>query len=162
VEVNPVSSIALVKSVDKTVVAGANAEVMYSFTVTNTGQATLSALAIDEVEFTGTGVLGDIDCPVLTLAPDASTACTATYRTTAGDVAAGSIENTALAVATAPGGASVESAPSSATVTVNALAAALASTGSSIRTAMVVWAIGLLVGGAAFGGMWFVRRRSVA
>jgi hypothetical protein len=162
VEVNPVSSISLVKSASTKVVAGPNADITYTFTVTNTGQATLSDLAIDDVEFTGTGVLSDIECPVVVLAPNASTACTAQYRTTAADVTAGSVDNTALALATAPGGAIVESAPSSATVTVNALAAALASTGSSLQAAGLIWAGMLLVGGTAFGVARLVRRRSVA
>ena len=162
VEVNPVSSIALLKSVSTTIVAGPNAELTYTFTVTNTGQATLSDLAIDEVEFTGTGALSEIECAAVVLAPDASTACTAQYRTTAEDVTAGSIDNTAVAAATAPGGAIIESDPSSATVTVNALAAALASTGSALRSALVMWAIMLLLGGAVFGAAWLVRRRSVA
>jgi hypothetical protein len=158
VDVNPVSSIALLKSIDRTVVAGAGADVTYTFRVTNTGQATLSALAIDEVAFSGTGVLGDIECDAVVLAPDAITDCTAGYRTTASDVTAGSVTNTAVALAEAPGGAPVESLPSSATLTVNVMAAVLASTGAVAGSMLLVWAGALLAGGAALAVVHLVRR----
>ncbi|MEP6479120.1 MAG: hypothetical protein ABJB03_06995 [Rhodoglobus sp.] len=162
VTVNPVSSIALEKTVDASVVAGAGVAVTYTFRVTNTGQATVHALTITELDFTGSGVLGAIDCPTVALAPDAIADCTAQYRTTAADVTAGLVENTAVAVATAPGGQPVQSDPSNATVTVNALAAALASTGATIRFGLVAWAIGLLGLGLALGATRLARRRSAA
>ena len=64
--------------------------------------------------------------------------------------------------AEAPGGAPVESLPSSATLTVNAIVAALASTGAVAGSMLLVWAGLLLVGGAAFAVMHFVRRGRTA
>jgi LPXTG-motif cell wall-anchored protein len=104
-------------------------------------------------------VLGDIECDALVLAPDATTDCTAGYTTSAADVTAGSVTNTAVALAESPGGAPIESVPSSATLTVNVLAAVLASTGAVAGSMLVVWAGALLVGGAALA-IWRLSQRS--
>jgi len=94
--------------------------VSYSFLVTNTGNVTLNNVTVGETAFSGTGTVSAISCPVTTLAPGASTTCTATYQVTQADMDAGSITNTAVAHGTAPGSTTpVDSAPSSATVTAN-------------------------------------------
>lgn len=87
----------------------------YSFAVTNTGNVTLTGLAIDD-PLPG---LSASTCPATTLAPSASMTCAATYTATQADVDAGAIDNTATATATGPGSTLLVSEPS--TVQVAAL-----------------------------------------
>jgi uncharacterized repeat protein (TIGR01451 family) len=147
VTVTPSASISLVKSVDRSIVAGADQQVIYSFLVTNTGQSTLAGIAITDDLFTGTGTLPAAICPTTTLAPGASTTCTSSYRTTAGDVSARAVDNTATASAVSPAAAGVTSAPSSARITVDALAAVLAATGAAFAPLLMVFGLGFLVAG---------------
>ena len=70
----------------------------YSFVVTNTGTVTVSTVAVTDPK------VGTVSCPVTTLAPGASTTCTATYTLTQADVDAGTVDNTATATATSPPG----------------------------------------------------------
>ena len=77
--------------------------VTYTFHVTNTGNVTVSAVAIDETAFSGTGTPPVATCPPGPLAPGATASdCTATYTVTQADIDAGSIANTATATATPP------------------------------------------------------------
>ncbi|MCI0155682.1 DUF11 domain-containing protein [Leifsonia shinshuensis] len=86
----------------------------YSFLVTNTGTVALSGVGITETTFTGSGSMSAPVCPAGDLAPGAQTTCTASYVVTAADVAAGIIDNTAVAHGTAPGApAPTQSGPSS-------------------------------------------------
>ncbi|MBO1738489.1 DUF11 domain-containing protein [Leifsonia sp. TF02-11] len=86
----------------------------YSFLVTNTGTVALSGIGITETTFTGSGSMTAPVCPPGDLAPGAQTTCTASYVVTAADVAAGTIDNTAIAHGTAPGApAPTQSGPSS-------------------------------------------------
>ena len=62
--------------------------------VTNTGNVTLTAVGVTD-PLPG---LSAVTCPVATLAPAASTTCTATYTVTQADLDAGSIVNTATAI----------------------------------------------------------------
>ncbi|MEU9760665.1 DUF11 domain-containing protein [Streptomyces sp. NPDC047987] len=84
----------------------AGEKVSYEFLVTNTGNVTLKDVKVKEGEFTGTGKLSDVACPADagSLAPGASVTCKASYEVTQADVDAGSIENTATATGTPPGG----------------------------------------------------------
>jgi hypothetical protein len=91
------AGIELVKKADPTVVHAAGDTVSYGFTVTNPGTVSLHDVAVTEKEFSGSGTLSAINCPGTTLAPHASLVCTATYRVTKQDVAAGVITNTAVA-----------------------------------------------------------------
>src|SRR5262249_36331009 len=86
-------------------------EVAWTFLVTNTGHLTLRVAVHDPRA-------GSISCPATTLAPGASTTCTADKRhvLTQADFDAGSVSNTAPATGTVPGGNSVTSPPSTATV----------------------------------------------
>ncbi|MFN8195561.1 MAG: GEVED domain-containing protein [Nocardioidaceae bacterium] len=73
----------------------------YTFLVTNTGNVTLTAVSVDDP------LVGPVDCPVATLAPGASTTCTATYTLTQADVDDGTVDNSATATGTSPSGADV-------------------------------------------------------
>ncbi len=112
-------ALTVVKSATPATVITAGTTVTYSFDVTNTGNVTVHGIAIDETAFSGTGTLSPITCPVTTLAPGESTACTATYAVTQADMDAGRVTNTAHATGTGPDGTAVTSSPSSATVTVS-------------------------------------------
>ena len=67
--------------------------VTYSFVVTNTGNVTLTDVAVDEGTFTGTGALSAVTCPggAPSLTPGDQVTCTATYVVTAADVDAASL-----------------------------------------------------------------------
>jgi uncharacterized repeat protein (TIGR01451 family) len=88
--------------------------ISYSFLVTNNGNATLTNVQVND---TGLPGLSAIICPSTTLAPGASETCTATYVTTAADVRAGQVTNTATAQGDPPGSTTpVISQPSTVTV----------------------------------------------
>ncbi len=92
-------SIELVKTgaLDGDAVAGDT--VTYSFTVTNTGNVTLTDVAVSD-PLTG----GDVTLDVTTLAPGDVATGTATYTLTQADVDAGSVVNVASTVGTPPTG----------------------------------------------------------
>ncbi len=83
--------------------------IAWSFLVKNTGTTTLTNVAVSDP------VAGAVTCPVTTLAPGASTTCTATaaHSVTQADVDAGVVNNTATAAGKNPAGATVPSNPSS-------------------------------------------------
>jgi uncharacterized repeat protein (TIGR01451 family) len=108
-------AITLVKSASITGFSSAGTPVTYSYKVTNpatsAGQNLTSVTVTDPMP----GLSSPISCPVTTLAPGASTTCTATYTTTQGDVDRGSINNTGTATGTPPTGPNV-TATSSVTI----------------------------------------------
>ncbi|MFC7545453.1 LPXTG cell wall anchor domain-containing protein [Plantactinospora sp. GCM10030261] len=123
-------AISLTKSVSPTVVAHPGDTLTYRYVVTNTGNTTLSAVTVNETQFSGTGTPSAITCgnpPVpngsVSLDPGASTTCTATYSVTRQDIEAGRITNTAIGVGTPPQQQPVSSGPSSTIVTVTRSAA---------------------------------------
>ncbi|MGW4111205.1 DUF7507 domain-containing protein [Actinosynnema sp. NPDC004786] len=78
--------------------------ITYAFTVTNTGNVTLTGVAVDDPR------VGPVTCPSTTLAPGASTTCTAPpYPLTQADVDAGAVDNTATATGVPPTGDPVTS-----------------------------------------------------
>jgi hypothetical protein len=85
----------------------------YEFLVANTGNVSLSDIAIEELTFTGTPSPA-ISCPASTLAPTASMKCTAGYAVTQADVDAGFISNTARAAGTTPDKTQIHSSVASA------------------------------------------------
>ena len=77
-------------------------QVTYTFVVKNTGNVTLSAIALSDP------LLGTVSCPRTSLAPGASMTCTApVYALTQTDVDAGVRTNTATATATPPSGPAI-------------------------------------------------------
>lgn len=96
--------LALVKTAAPAVVTGAGQRVDYRFTVTNTGNVTLTGVAVTEPAFTGTGPAPLVACPEGGLAPGQSRTCTASYTVTQADVSAGALTNAALATGTPPTG----------------------------------------------------------
>lgn len=99
----------LVKSSDVKKVTRAGQTVNYKFRLTNSGNVTLSDLAVTEGNFSGTGDLSPIVCPTKPLAPGKSANCTATYKVTKSDLSSSKLTNSAVADAQSPRGDSVES-----------------------------------------------------
>ncbi|RZN36122.1 MAG: DUF11 domain-containing protein, partial [Methanosarcinales archaeon] len=75
----------------------------YTFSVTNDGNVNLDPVIVTD-PMSG---LSALSCNATSLAPGASTTCTATYTVTQADVDAGSIYNTATATGTPPTGGNV-------------------------------------------------------
>ena len=104
-EITPTPSIELIKSVSSVTSAGAAGPlgdiINYSFTVTNTGNVSLDNIVVNDADIVG------LSCGATSLAPGASTTCTATYVITQADVDAGGTENTATVDATDPNGTPV-------------------------------------------------------
>ncbi len=108
-------SITVVKSATPTSFSAAGQTITYHFAVTNTGNVTLTAIAVTDTDLPG---LSPITCPQPSLAPGVSENCTATYVTTQADVDAGKVTNTATAHGLPPGQTTpVVSPPSTATIT---------------------------------------------
>ena len=71
------------------------------YVLTNTGNVTLDPVSVSDPK------VGAVACPVTSLAPGASTTCTATYTLSQADVDSGHVANTATASGTPPTGAAV-------------------------------------------------------
>lgn len=97
-------ALALVKTATPAVVTGAGQRVDYRFTLTDTGNTTLTDVTVTEPVFTGTGPAPLVACPEGALAPGQSRTCTAAYTVTQADVGAGALTNAALATGTPPTG----------------------------------------------------------
>ena len=78
--------------------ASAGDTIDYTFVVTNTGNVSLTSVSVSDPK------VGTVSCPVTSLAPGASTTCTATYTLTQADVDAGEFVNSASATGTPPTG----------------------------------------------------------
>ncbi|MEO3814275.1 hypothetical protein ABGB17_35200 [Sphaerisporangium sp. B11E5] len=118
VAIEPAPSLSLLKTAFPATLTAAGRTVTYSYTVTNTGNATLTGVTATDTAFSGTGTPPVVSCPVTTLEPQESTTCTGTYVVTQADVDAGSVVNTAVASGTPPSGPAVSSAASTNTVAI--------------------------------------------
>ena len=100
---------AAVTDVDHDGRTGLGDRITWSLLVTNTGTVTVHGVAIVDVKS------GSMTCAATSLAPGASTTCTAAapYTITQPDVDAGVVDNTATATGVDPGGAPVTSPPAS-------------------------------------------------
>ena len=116
------------QSVDATTSPGDT--ISYSYIVENTGNVTLTNIAINDAGPTFNNVaaentLAAISCDTTSLAPTGSTSCQVDYVLTQNDIdsaiagGANSVSNTATASATPPIGTAVESPSSTATTTVD-------------------------------------------
>lgn len=137
VEALQAPGLALEKAADVERVSVPGQLVTYTFTVTNTGNVTVTDLSVSEGTFSGAGDLSAIACPEVALAPGESADCTATYVVVAADLEAGQLSNTATASGLDPGGDGVESNPSTATVEARAVAPTLPRTGPAVPAATV-------------------------
>jgi uncharacterized repeat protein (TIGR01451 family) len=86
----------------------AGTTIHYSYLVTNTGNVTLTDLKVNDL-LPG---LSAIACPSATLNPGKDMTCTSTYVTTAADLQAGFVSNTATVTGDPPTGSPVVSGPS--------------------------------------------------
>jgi len=86
----------------------AGTTIHYSYLVTNTGNVTLTGVKVNDL-LPG---LSAVACPSATLNPGKDMTCTATYVTTAADLRAGSVANTATVTGNPPTGSPIVSGPS--------------------------------------------------
>lgn len=156
-------ALSLVKATDTTAITAPGQVVDYTFTVTNTGNTTLTDVTVLEDSFSGVGDISTPVCPQAagTLLPGQSVVCAASYSVQHGDLAGDPLVNTAIARAQAPDDAAVESDPSTARVTeVTRLSTgAIAATGAEAPLASIAAAVTLLVGG---GVLLLIRRRRLS
>ena len=125
----PASSLGLVTSSPTASFSAAGATVAYNYAVTNTGATTLTSIGVADNHVAG----GGVSCPQSSLAPGASETCTASYHVTQSEVDAGSVTNSATALASNPKGTAVTSSASGATVTA-APSSSLSLTASSLAS----------------------------
>jgi len=122
VNVTQSPNLLLEKTADVTSAAAAGTAVNYTFTVTNTGNVTLTDVKVTEGDFTGSDSLSAVSCPTTSLDPGTDMACTATYSVSLKDMNnGGDLVNKAEASGVAPNDGPTVTSDSSATVTVNQL-----------------------------------------
>ncbi len=107
-------AITISKSTTKTSYSTVGESIPYSFTVTNTGNVTLTTIAVSDPKTSG------VSCAATSLAPGQNTTCTGTHTVVQADLNAGSVINTASVVATPPSGTPLAPASSN-TITVPAV-----------------------------------------
>ena len=98
-EVSEAPSLSIVKSVTSAGPYTVGDVIAYSFLVTNTGNVTLTDVAVNDAILDAPGAV----CPVTTLAPSASTTCTGSYTVQASDVPNSNVHNVATAEGVPPG-----------------------------------------------------------
>ena len=102
--------------------------IAYTFVVKNTGNVTLTSVALSDPMFGGA-----ITCPKTTLAPAESMTCTGkTYTLTQADVNAGKVVNTATVTGTPPTGSNVSGSDSTTTAFAGTAAIDLVKTAGAI------------------------------
>lgn len=90
--------LSIVKATTATTFGTVDESIPYTFLVTNTGNVTLTDVAVTDLK------VAAVSCPATTLAPGASTTCTGSYLVTQDDLDTGSITNQASVVAVTPSG----------------------------------------------------------
>ena len=99
-------ALAIVKASTTTAILAVDEVVPYTFSVTNAGNVTMTAITVADPNATA------ISCPATTLAPGISTTCTGTHTVTQADIDAGTVINTATVVGTPPSGPPITPVPS--------------------------------------------------
>ncbi|MCL2782363.1 MAG: hypothetical protein FWD80_00080, partial [Propionibacteriaceae bacterium] len=147
---DPDSGLSMVKTANvSTYTAGT--VITYTFTVTNTGDVSLSGVSVVEGVFNGSGRLSNVTCPATaTLAPGQVLVCTATYTATAADVANGKLSNAATATGVPPTNdvtppSKTQSPPS--TVTIVAKPVVVQTGGTLAASAGAALPLGLVIAG---------------
>ncbi|WP_088974304.1 DUF7507 domain-containing protein [Micromonospora coxensis] len=113
------ASITVTKASTTVTISTVGQQVRYDFHVVNTGGRTLTDVTVVDTQTppSSNADLGPVSCAATTLAPGASTSCTATYTVTQADLDNGGVTDTAVARGTPPGATTpVESPPSSLTI----------------------------------------------
>jgi uncharacterized repeat protein (TIGR01451 family) len=103
-------AISIAKAASTPSFTGPGQPITYTFTVTNTGNVTLTGVTVAD-----SPVLA-VNCPGTTLAPGAVMTCTATHVTTVADVDRGSVTDVATATGTPPAGPAVTGTSDTVTV----------------------------------------------
>jgi uncharacterized repeat protein (TIGR01451 family) len=159
VEAPPAPALKLVKSASPSGIVAAGNTVTYTFTITNTGNVTLTGVTVHEGDFTGTGALSAITYrwpgPEGVLAPGATATGTATYVATSADMGQTALQNTATVAAHDPRAVLTTSAPSTASTAIES-SPSLPFTGADIGRTLVSGVMLLIVGLAMVG---VARRR---
>jgi large repetitive protein len=93
--------ITVTKSAVTLPITAVNQTLTYTITAKNTGDTTLSGVAITDP------LIPSLSCSILTLAPNASLVCNGTYNVKQSDFDLGAVNNTATATASTPQGAGV-------------------------------------------------------
>jgi fimbrial isopeptide formation D2 family protein/uncharacterized repeat protein (TIGR01451 family)/LPXTG-motif cell wall-anchored protein len=151
----PAPGLTMDKTVDLSGPADAGKVVTYRFDVKNTGNVTLTNVAIND-PMPGLGQIKyDWPSKAGVLAPGESVQAKASYVLTQADIDAGSIENTAIVSGKAPNGGGSTDSEDSVTADLDKLAA----TGSDLNAWALLGAGLLLAAGALFAAR---RRRKVA
>lgn len=98
--IDPVPALTLTKTVQPVVAdeIGPGADLRYSFLVANVGGGDITDITVDDP------LVGAVECPSTVLTEGASMTCTATYRITEADAAAGSVTNVATVSGEGRGG----------------------------------------------------------
>lgn len=104
----PSAELVLTATPDTPAELTAGTTIVFTYAVTNTGDAAFSRLDVTTVEISGTGTLSPATCVGLPLAPGASTTCTADYTVTQRDVDAGGIVHRAFVTATGNPGETID------------------------------------------------------
>jgi uncharacterized repeat protein (TIGR01451 family)/LPXTG-motif cell wall-anchored protein len=99
-------ALSIVKSSSTVTIPPVGETIPYSFVVTNTGNVTMTDVAVSDLNTSG------VSCPVTTLAPGEATTCTGSHTVNQGDIDAGVVSNTATAVGTPPVGPPIPPVPS--------------------------------------------------
>ncbi|CAO1654070.1 DUF11 domain-containing protein [Salinibacterium sp. NYA9b] len=130
----PDAGITIVKSEDATPAArGLGNPVNFTFTVTNTGNVTLSSISIiDELDGVSAISYDWTGNPSQTLAPNAVLTATATYALTQEDIDRGFVDNDSSVLASTPAGAILDEDSTTVTVTTEASAPVLVTTKNAV------------------------------